>query len=486
MSDLFAELASKIQEVVRTPNLHSYKPAEQQVAFHSCQKKQRLILGGNRSGKSYSNVVEMAWWATKTHPYRKLPDGPLALRHVAVDRPQGIEKVLKELYKKIVPPEYLLGGSFQKAWKTEPPTLQFKDGTFIEFLSYEQDLDKHAGTSRHAIAFDEEPDQAIFNENLARLIDTDGDWWIAMTPVEGLSWVYDRFYLPYEEGTLDDSTELFFFRTEDNFHLPKGSFDRLMSGLTAEERETRKSGKFISMSGLIYPFGTDTHVLPLKPQPNLLTVAGMDHGLRNPTAWLWAQIDADGTFFILREHYATEMLVNEHAKVIKIIESGHPLLVPSYRVGDPSIQNRNPSNGQSVQSEYAVHGIHIMLGNNDVHAGINRVAELMGSEPPRLFVDPSCKNLIRELRTYRWDEWANKKANMKNQPKNNPRKRDDHAVDALRYLVMSRPFFDTGNGPIQQDFAWSGTDMYATNSLYPQRVEKDWRNGYDSELGSDW
>lgn len=452
-----------------------------------------LLKGGlavHNSGKSYSSVVEMIWWATGTHPYRETPRAPVRLRHVAVDAPQGINKVLKELYSKLCPASYLRGGNFDKAWQKEPPTLHFSNGSFVEFLSYEQDLDKHAGTSRHAIAFDEEPDEAIFSENLARLIDTDGEWWIAMTPLEGLTWVFHTYYEPFEQGILEEATEIFKFRSKDNIYLPEGAFDRLLANLTPEEIKARGEGDFIALTGLVYSaFKNTVHVKELEPQKNMMSVACMDHGLRNPTAWLWFQVDFDGTFYFHREHYQSELLVSEHAQAIKVIESSNPLLKPNYRIGDPSIQNRNPLNGQSVQTEYANYGIHIGLGNNDMQAGINRVAQLFTVTPPAVYIDPSCRYLIRELRKYRWDEWSSRKSNTTKGLKTIPKKKDDHALDAFRYGIMSRPLHDGGRGPSPTiDYMSMPVDpqLYATPTLH-KVPSSDYRDeAYDSELGSEW
>ena len=472
-------------------DIDGYKPLSHQKEFHGDRTVGRVIFGGNRSGKSLSSVVEMFYWATGTNPYRSTPRPPLALRHVAVDKPQGIDKVLIELYKRLVPKRYLRGGAWERAFQTVPPTLFFSNDSFIEFLSYEQALDRHAGTSRDAVAFDEEPDEAIFNENMARLIDKAGSWWMAMTPLEGLSWVYDRFWLPYEEGELDANVSVYRFNTDDNIHIPKGAFDILLAGLSSEEREARRTGKFVALSGLIYPFNMNIHVKELPAQNHLLTVAGMDHGLRNPTAWLWAQINSDGTLNIVKEHCKNELLVKDHAQIIKLIESGNQFLKPSYRVGDPSIVNRNAETGQSIQTEYANYGINIAAGNNDVDSGINRVASLMDPNQrggPRLFFDKDCRALIKELRTYRWDEWASRKAETAKAPKNNPKKRDDHCVDAMRYLVMSRPYHDTGSGTRIVHEEHDPNIKYATRSLRHPSVDNDWRNGsnYDDVLGDNW
>lgn len=502
MTDAYSALEALGIELMaksRTPDLDGYKPLPHQVQYHQDPHQGRINFGGNRSGKSYSSVVEMVWWATGTHPYRQTPRPPLRLRHVAVDSPMGINKILKELYKQIVPKRLLRGGSFEAAWQNQPAQLNFSNGSEIEFLSYEQDLDKHAGVSRHAIAFDEEPDEAIFNENMARLVDTDGQWWIAMTPLEGLTWVYHRFWLPFEEGSLENKEDVGIhkFRSRDNTYIPKGAIERLLAGLSEDERRARLEGDFMALSGLIYPFRPEVHVISVEPQPNLLTITGMDHGLRNPTAWLWTQIDSDGNYYIVKEHYARELYVEEHAAAVKVIESGNRFLRPAYRVGDPSIVNRlpiaskNQAVAQSVQSEYALHGITIAPGNNDVDAGINRVAGLFSLDEngnSRLHIDPSCRNFIKECRTYRWDEWATRKMQTTKQPKATPRKADDHAMDAFRYLVMSRPLNDTGSGRVSDPEPTEFQDGTGVRYATPSTRKYDHRNtgAYDDTLGTEW
>ena len=63
--------------------------------------------------------------------------------------------------------------------------------------------------------------------------------------------------------------------------------------------------------------------------------------------------------------------------------------------------------------------------NKDVFSGIARVKSYLKSG--RLFIFSTCRNLIREIKSYWWG-----KDDM-------PVKKDDHALDALRYYIMSRP-----------------------------------------------
>ena len=46
------------------------------------------------------------------------------------------------------------------------------------------------------------------------------------------------------------------------------------------------------------------------------------------------------------------------------------------------------------------------------------------SNETKLFIFSSCKNLIREIKSYRWNG------------SDSPIKKDDHALDELRYYIM--------------------------------------------------
>lgn len=66
--------------------------------------------------------------------------------------------------------------------------------------------------------------------------------------------------------------------------------------------------------------------------------------------------------------------------------------------------------------------------NNDVIDGIRTVASYIGSE--RLKISENCKNLIKEIHTYSWDEKAQARG------VDQVVKTNDHSCDALRYGLM--------------------------------------------------
>jgi hypothetical protein len=90
----------------------------------------------------------------------------------------------------------------------------------------------------------------------------------------------------------------------------------------------------------------------------------------------------------------------------------------------------------------------IMGGRNAVQEGIECVRRLLKTVPatrkPRLFIHRKCRNLIREMGTYHYPECTTENVNSRD-PAFEPVPRDDHAVDALRYLLFSEESYGGGH-----------------------------------------
>jgi phage terminase large subunit len=102
-------------------------------------------------------------------------------------------------------------------------------------------------------------------------------------------------------------------------------------------------------------------------------------------------------------------------------------LMAEYRVGefvtDPS--------AAGLIADLRKAGIPTVPANNAVMAGIQAVKARLpaaGDASPRLTVDPSCVNLLSEFEGY---VWRGGKDGLKDEPE----KTNDHAMDALRYVV---------------------------------------------------
>lgn len=240
------------------PNNLTYVPHERQVFFHESEKKGRLFLGGNRSGKSIAGVNETIWWATGKHPYMRLPEPPIMGRVVTVDFKNGVNKIILPMLSQWLPKSELINGSWEDSWSGATHILTLENGSEIEIMSNEQELDKFAGVPRHFFWADEEPRKDIYQECMARLTDYNGRYWITMTPVEGITWTYDELY-EKRDTPLIDVVEV---AAWDNPHIDLQGVAAAAASFGEDEAQIRMQGRYIAISGLVFKgFNEDEHVI---------------------------------------------------------------------------------------------------------------------------------------------------------------------------------------------------------------------------------
>lgn len=446
LTEVFLRLGEGLQESVHAPNLYNYKASDKQEAFHKMQQKARLYIGGNRSGKSLGSTIEGIFYVTHTHPFRQTPEGPVRGRVVAVDFLNGVDKIILPLWKQWLPKKYLINGSWEDSYSRERHVLTLNNGSFVEFMSQDQDLDKFAGSSRHFIHFDEECPKSVWQECLARLVDTDGDWWMSQTPVQGMEWIFDDVYIPAKEGTKDIG--IVEASMEDNPTLSQAAIDRYMESLSEEERLIRKNGQYIHLGGSVFPeFSPITHCIPrgqFKPTSKHRIIRTMDSGYTNPTVWLWMAVDEDGTIVVFKEHYQAKWNVAQHAEVVNQItkkildESGAELFLTT---GDPAIKQTKEHTGTSILHEYSKHGIYIAVDAipSDRRVGLEKIQQYMKMNPktgkPFLMFTDDCPQLIAELPKLKWKKHASVKVAEQKNKLEDIRDKDNHCYDALKYAM---------------------------------------------------
>lgn len=457
----YTEMLETINDGIRSqanrPNLYGYKPHAKQYKFHTSEKHTRLYIGGNRSGKTVGGAVETAYWLMKKHPYRRLPlpEGPVRGRGVAVDFNYGTDMIMLPEITRWLPPSFLKNGSFEDSYDKEHRVLTLANKSFIEFRSYDQDLEKFAGTSRHFTWFDEEPPKHIYNECMARLVDTDGFVWLTMTPVEGMSWVFDDIYSPGDAGHEDiDVIEI---EMTENPHLTKRAIDRFLDTLEPEERKARERGEFVAIGGRVFKNFTEAdHVRPVLSIEELRNIrhwewyVSIDHGYNNPTAMYWHAVSPDNEVITFAEHYASEMTVAEHAKVFHATNTRLGK-IPDFIVGDPAMKQRQGVTGTSIIQEYADSGVYIAEANNDVLSGVNRMIQYLRVNPknnkPLWKITEDCIALIGEMKKLRWATFSSRKMQYENNKQEKIHKKDDHGCDSTRYFFSFMPDLTPDESP---------------------------------------
>lgn len=488
---MLERIGGQLAEVTQAPNLLRYDPHDKQIAFHSLATKHRLNLGGNRSGKSVAGTIEGLYHARGEHPFRRVPPAPTRGRVIGTDFTNGIELVLLPLWAQWTPPSMLINGSWEDSYHDgkEGKILTFANGSWVQFNSYEQSVNKFAGQSLHWTHFDEEPPKDIYDEARARVVDTDGDWWMTLTPVLGLDYIYDEVYKPavlgrdhpelLETHQIDQETGLPLFgvvevESYDNRHLKQSALDGYFSTLSEDARATRRSGKFVQISGAVFPdFNRDLHVIPggfFAPRHGYHRIyESIDNGWRDHTAVLFHAVDPKGNVTTFDEIYVNLTLYSDIARLIKERRQRWGYDRPYITVGDPrSMKQKNAITGTNPRQEFARHGIGIATEsiNGDVEYGVTRMTQYLrhlrdpdhlgiaagltvigegGLSAPRvvfpkwLIDGENCPNLVRQLEKNRWRRRANASDEQTMNKLTEMQQTDNHATDSARFFFVLMP-----------------------------------------------
>ena len=146
----------------------------------------------------------------------------------------------------------------------------------------------------------------------------------------------------------------------------------------------------------------------------------------------WYARDNDGNVYVVAEWYAAKQSLEYHSQKIKEISARLNWHTDKYGRIEALIDsaaNQRTLNGQrSVAELFYEQGIAVNPRvNKDLYTGISKVKSLLKPAlgPPKLFIFSCCTNMIREIKGYFWGSG------------DSPVKRDDHAMDELRYYVCS-------------------------------------------------
>lgn len=272
------------------------------------------------------------------------------------------------------------------------------------------------------------------------------------TNPNGHDWQYSWFLKQdmFNNEEVKHSFKLIQASSTENIHLPEGYVEGMVATWSKERIMREINGSFDAFEGMVYhEFRRDVHVVqPFVVPKEWTKVIGIDHGFRNPSAWIWGAVDYDGNVFIYREFYQREWLIEEIIKG-KGNEPGVLRLMRGEKIDqariDPSVRAVRGQTGQSDWDIYAEHlpkDFPLLPANNEKTAGIDKVKTYLKVSPktgkPRVYIFNTCVNLIDEFSKYRYKE-LNTNQKGKQAEKEEPMKVDDHALDAFRYLIMSRP-----------------------------------------------
>lgn len=395
-----------------------------QTRFHSSLAEIRWLFGGNKSGKSYANMADLAMLALGVHPHRKIENGTIWVCSETWEMCRDI--IWKDYLQKFIPEKQI--AHIDWGYAHCPSKVYLKNGNVIEFRAFSQGRGSFQGRSIDAIYCDEQclhDLQGIFEEIQARLILLNGFLSWSMTPIKAQALLEERI------ATLPETDEVFYLNLNDN-RISRGGYvndkriDQLIAEWPIEVQQTRIEGKFAAFAGAVYKsYKRDVHVIESFPIPEDWDKwRAVDFGFTNPLCCLWIARDGDNRFYVYQEHYRAQTSIQEHIGIIKGVSKEE-----KYRC-----TWADPENAEG-REQFRKAGLGTKVAQKSIQLGIEAVQtylKVRGDDYPGLFIFSNCKNLIKEFSSYHYPTGT-----VNRDAPDHPVKVNDHALDALRYCIYS-------------------------------------------------
>ena len=258
--------------------------------------------------------------------------------------------------------------------------------------------------------------RSFVEQALARCSTEGSKFWFNCNPDNPQHWFYKEWIKKCETKR----ALYLHFTMNDNPSLSAGikkRYENLYSGVFYK-RFIR--GEWVAGTGLIYPmFSEDLHIEKNLPVCEKYYVS-VDYGTVNPASFgLWGL--AGGVYYRLGEYYHDSKIAGFQKTDEEYYEDLKNLcgnLKIEAVVVDPS--------AASFMAVIRRGGRYkAMPANNDVLFGLRKVSSALKAK--KIMFSPSCKDSIREFKSYSWSE---KGADV-------PKKENDHAMDDIRYFTAT-------------------------------------------------
>ena len=433
-------LPDQIQKHLDETGSHvAFMPNEgPQTDFLAASEKDVLYGGAAGGGKSFAMLID-----------------PLRYCHFAEHRALILRRSMPELREIIDKSRELYPKAFKGAKFKEVEKLwQFPSGAKIEFGFLERDADvyRYQGQAYSWIGFDEIthlPTEFGWNYLASRLRTTNPELptYLRCTANPGgvgAHWVKKRYIEPSPENKTfqgkDGLTRKFIpARLQDNpFLAEDGEYERMLESLPAIQRRQLLEGNWdISEGAAFAEFDKSIHVIPPFDVPTWWErLKGIDYGYASESCCLWGVVDPeDKTLIIYRELYRKGLTGEALADTLTEMEANEVKSISG--VLDTAAWARTGYTGPTIGEMLAIKGHKLRRADKNRIAGKVQIHEYLRPDRetgrPRLQIFNTCTNLIKELQSL-----PLAKSNPEDVDTHSP----DHAYDALRYMIMSRPRLD--------------------------------------------
>lgn len=267
MSMTLAEALLSLASIKNHNKLEDFEPYPYQRKFYAAGKDnpERMLMAGNRVGKTIGAAAEVAfhttglypdWWEGKRFPQRVYVWTGAQTNEASRDIVQKalIGGLGEDFGTGLIPLEKL-------EWRpqlrqcgiqdvVDSVKVRHKRGgiSTIQLKTYEQGWKKWQGTEPHVVWLDEEPDDyRIYTEAMTRTLTSKGIVMVTFTPLEGETKLVDHFIKPQTNGIFWQGAEW-----KDAPHINTEEAERLLASYPDYERRARTKGIPMLGSGRVF------------------------------------------------------------------------------------------------------------------------------------------------------------------------------------------------------------------------------------------
>ncbi len=303
--------------------------------------------------------------------------------------------------------------------------IKLVNGSLIVLRGWES-IETLRGQQFDLVVLDEVASMRNFKLNWQEVVrptltDTKGEALFISTP-KG----FNHFYELFNEQEKDPDYKSFHFTTYDNIYIPPEEVDKASVELGADRFAQEYLADFRKTEGLVYKeFDREKHVISEQELEDLKMrglalvelLVGIDFGYTNPCAVLSLYRDRSDTYYLLKEFYERGKTDAEVAEYVVGLKAQRVYPDPE----SPSAIAELVKRRVNVRD--------VIKGKDSIKNGIDRVREVLRAG--KLFVHADCYNTIMEFETYVYPE-----ARQDQNDDENPTDDNNHALDALRYVIM--------------------------------------------------
>lgn len=236
------------------------------------------------------------------------------------------------------------------------------------------------------------------------------------------------------------------FNLDHNPYVPEDYKERIRHSLSGLFYKRNYLGIWCLAEGAIFDFfDKNIHVVKRPPRAAEYWVAGIDYGVSNNFACVLMGVNTghstqQGIIRWVEKEYVWDSHKQGRQKTNSEYADDVQSFFEPYALKGVYI---DPS-AASFKVELRKRGITVLDANNEVLDGITFMTSEMAKG--NLYVCQNCPNLIKEIETYVWDIKKSEKG------EDAPVKKDDHALDALRYALYTHkvtPYQPYKHNPLQ-------------------------------------